>query len=154
MNNIEMENYIRELMCKGLYYTHITAAEREFFKMEFFDIVDSYLEARSKIDSEWINVPKTRDNKAEWDFSSDLVIVNWKEYNHYELMNEYFNRSFPLEHLWHLDWETLLKKEINLRIQEAEKLQAKLKAEKEIAERKLLLDLLNKHGVPEEFKEK
>jgi hypothetical protein len=148
------EEEVRKLQQDAFYNDEITVAEQQAAQAAFKLNIDAYINIRGRIDPEWRNVPDTSGEDDDWDFLGDTISVEWKEYDRCG-DRDYFRRDFPLEHLWHPDWESLLTGERDQRVQaekearEAE--EAKRKAAKEVAERKQLADLLAKYGVPPEY---
>lgn len=148
------EEGVRKLQEDALNNEEITVAEQQEALSNFKLNVDAYIRIRGQIDPEWRRVPETDDEDADFDFYGDSISIEWKEYDRCG-DRDYFRRDFPLEHLWHPDWESLLTGERDQRVQAEKKAreadEAKRKAAKEAAERRQLADLLAKYGVPPEY---
>jgi hypothetical protein len=148
------EDDIRKLREDAFHNEDITVATQQEALNNFKMIVDSYIQVRSRIDPEWRHMTDTSDDDADWDFLGDTISVEWKERDRCGDL-DYFRREFPLEHLWHPDWEFLLTGERNRKIQtekEArEAAEARHRAGKEAAERQQLRELLAKYGIPEDL---
>jgi hypothetical protein len=150
------EDEVRKLQEDAFDNGNTTVAEQEAAEAAFKAIVDSYLQVRGRVDPEWrtVHVPETDYEDADWDFLGSWVSVEWKEYDRCG-DREYLRRDFPLEHLWHPNWEEVIKAEVEVR-DAAEKakqaaFQASQAAKQEAYERKQLAELLNKYGVPKAY---
>jgi len=74
----------------------------------FFDIVDDYLSERYSLDSEW-GIDEC-DGVNSIDVYSDEITLQWSESDRCG-DDEYYQRSFPLEHLWAPGWRSAIEAE-------------------------------------------
>ena len=132
--------------------------DKDALKEAFRRVVNSYILCRNRLDSEFRDVPEVPDDdddSADFDFYGDIITVEWKEWDRCG-DRDYFTRSFPLAHLWAPSWEDAIREEVRVRDAakkaQQEAYQAKMAADREAADRRQLAALLDKYGIPQDYR--
>lgn len=148
------EEGVRKLYATAFEDKDVSVAVQEQAEADFKAVVDEYIQLRGRLDPEWHSMPETDDEDADFDFYGDSVEIEWRETDRCG-DDEYFRREFPISDLWHPDWEALIRDKVEERraAREAKLAEAtaKRKAEVEARERRTLLELLDKYGIPPEY---
>jgi hypothetical protein len=119
-------------------YTNKKVEQLQAAANEYIDLLNAYINERSRVDPDFQDVAELflsdLDDDYSYDIFGEVITIQWRYYDRCGDSN-YYQRTFPLSHLWDDSWKAQLEAKQEAKRQ-AEKEAKRLKAEQEAAREK------------------